>query len=111
MTTKPIVWIGSTLRDLRAFPKTARSRAGYQLRRVQEGLTPTDWRQMSGLGPGVHEIRIHTGQEHRVVYVAKFKEAIYVLHAFEKKVQRTARRDLEIVRKRYSEVVHRRRNI
>lgn len=108
MTGKSIIWIGTSLTDLRAFPTVARSRAGYQLRRVQKGLMPSDWRKMSGLGAGVQEIRIHTGREHRVVYVAKFKEAVYVLHAFEKKTRQTAKKDLETIRRRCAEVLRRR---
>jgi phage-related protein len=76
-------WVGSSLVDLRAFPEVARREAGYQLRRVQEGLLPDDWKPMPSVGAGVEEIRLHSGVEHRVLYVAKFEEAIYVLHAFE----------------------------
>lgn len=64
---------------------------------------------MSSVGPGVHEIRVHTGAEHRVFYVARFIEAVYVLHAFEKKTRQTRSADLEAGRHRYSELVARRR--
>ena len=67
----------------------ARRAAGYQLERVQSGLEPADWRPMKGIGAGVCEIRIHGAVEHRVLYVATFPEAVYVLHAFEKKSRRT----------------------
>ena len=106
MVAKPITWIGSSLDDLRDFPQIARSRAGYQLRRIQEGLMPSDWKTLPGVGSGVLEIRIHTGRQHRVIYIASFKEAIYVLHAFEKKTQRTARADLAIAKKRLAAVRH-----
>jgi phage-related protein len=108
MTGKPLFWVGSSLDDLRAFPDKARLRAGYQLRRIQEELDPSDWRPMYDLGAGVTEIRIHTGRQHRLFYVAKFEEAIYVLHACEKKTRRTAKKDLETVRRRYSNLVRRR---
>ena len=108
MATKPITWIGSSLDDLRGFPQNARSRVGYQLRRIQEGLMPSDWKPMPGIGSGVLEIRIHTGRQHRVFYIARFEEAIFVLHAFEKKTQRTARVDLDIAKKRLAVVLRNR---
>ena len=67
------------------FPDQARRVAGHQLHVVQQGLEPDDWKPMPTVGPGVAELRIRTGVEHRVFYVAKFAEAIYVLHAFEKR--------------------------
>ena len=84
---KPVVWAGTARGDLRAFPKAARSRSGYEIYRVQQGLEPTDWKPMPSVGAGVREIRIHTELEHRVLYVAKFAEGVYVLHAFEKKTR------------------------
>jgi phage-related protein len=84
MADKPLIWFGSSQVDLRAFPQDARRVAGFQLRRVQQGLEPNDWKPMTTVGAGVQEIRIHTGLEHRVLCVAKFTEGVYVLHAFEK---------------------------
>jgi phage-related protein len=101
--------VGRSRADLCAFPEVARRRAGYQLRRVQQGLSPDDWRPMPSVGPGVAEIRIHTEREHRVLYLAKFEEAIYVLHAFEKRSRSTRRLDLELGRKRLTEVIRSRR--
>ena len=98
---KSITWVGSSLEDVRGFPEEARRSAGFQLRRVQEGLDPNDWKPMPGVGPGVLEIRLHAAGEHRVLYVARFGESVYVLHAFEKKTQRTPKPDLELARKRY----------
>ena len=92
----------SARRDVRAFAKDARGRAGYELYRVQQGLDPTDWKPIPSVGPGVREIRIHTDGEHRVVYVARFDEAIYVLHAFEKKTRKTRRADIDVAGKRTS---------
>ena len=89
MREKPISWLGSSLENLRAFPEDARRSAGYQLARVQQGLEPSDWKPMATVGMGVMEIRVHTRLEHRVFYVAKFEEAVYVLHAFEKRTRRT----------------------
>ena len=96
MPDKPLIWLGSSRRDLRVFPALARRLAGFQLRRVQHGLDPDDWKPMQTVGPGVREIRIHIAGAHRLFYVATRPDAIYVLHAFEKKTQKTARRDLEL---------------
>ena len=101
---RPLVWVGTTLEDVRAFPPQARRAAGYQLRRVQEGLAPSDWKPMTSIGPGVVEIRLRGRLEHRIFYVAKFAEAIYVLHAFQKKSQRTRQADLDLARDRLREV-------
>lgn len=60
---------------------------------------------MSTIGPGVREIRVHTALEHRVCYIAKFEEAIYVLHAFEKRTRKTSQRDLDLARRRYQALV------
>ena len=108
-TSKPIVWAGSALEDLQRFPEKARSRAGYQLRRIQGGLEPGDWRPMPLVGAGVREIRIRTGREHRLLYITRFQEAIYVLHAFEKKTQHTARADLDLAKRRLSKILRYRR--
>jgi phage-related protein len=110
MFDKPIHWVGGSLEDLRAFPQTARRQAGYQLRRLQQGLLPDDWRPMRSVGAGVAEIRLRSDREHRVLYVAKFDEAIYVLHAFEKRTRQTRRLDLELGRKRLAEVTRSRRD-
>jgi phage-related protein len=75
---KRLLWVGSALQDLRAFSEDARRRAGHELHLVQAGLEPDDWKPMASVGPGVYELRIHTGVEHRVFYVAKFAEGVYV---------------------------------
>jgi len=101
---KIIVWIGGSFEDLRDFPPEARRVAGYELRRIQCGSMPTDWKSMPSVGPGVNEVRIHTGVEHRVLYAAKFEEAVYVLHAFEKKSRQTRDTDLSLARERLRQV-------
>jgi phage-related protein len=101
---KGLFWAGSAREDLRAFPGDARRVAGHQLHLVQQGLRPYDWKPMTSVGPGVYELRIHTAVEHRVFYVAKFAEGVYVLHAFQKKTQQTAQQDIEIARERYQMV-------
>jgi len=77
---------------MRAFPRDARRLAGVQLRRVQQGLERFDWKPMALVGPSVREIRVYTALEHRVLCVAKFAEAVYVLHAFEKRSRKTPQR-------------------
>ena len=77
----------------------------FQLRRVQQGLDPDDWKPMQTVGLGVREIRIHTAGAHRVFYVATRSEAIHVLHAFEKKTQKTNAHDLRIGRDRFRALV------
>ncbi len=109
MLGKPLQWLGASRSDVRAFPRDARRLAGFQLRRVQQGLDPLDWKPISSVGPGVREIRVHTALEHRVLYAAKFVEAIYVLHAFEKRTRKTPSRDLELARQRYRTLVAERR--
>jgi phage-related protein len=73
----------------------------YRRHRRQQGLDPDDWKPMQTVGPGVREIRIHIAGAHRVFYVATRAEAIYVLHVFEKKTQKTSAQDLRIGRDRF----------
>ncbi len=94
---KPIVFLGSSLESIRDFPAAVKREAGYQLDKVQRGGAPKDWKAMPNIGPGVREIRIRIGGTWRVVYVAHRDEAIYVLHAFHKKTQRTSKRDVAAI--------------
>ena len=99
---KPVVFRGNSLERLRRFPASARQDAGYQLEQVQRGNMPDDFKPMSSIGPGVQEIRVRDAAgAFRVIYVARFNEAIYVLHAFQKKTQKTAPLDIELARQRY----------
>ena len=97
-------FVGSSLDDLRNFPEEARRIAGFELRAVQNGLEPQDWKPMRSIGSGVKEIRIHVLGEWRIIYVAKLANAIYVLNAFQKKSQKTNRNDIELARKRFKEI-------
>jgi phage-related protein len=107
---KEIRWAGSSYKDLCNFPVAARHEAGYQLYLVQSGLEPTDWKSMGGVRTGVREIRLHQGGgEHRVIYVAKLEEAVYVLHVFVKKTQRTPKREIELAKTRLIEIKEQRR--
>jgi phage-related protein len=102
---KPLHFLASSLDDLRAFPEAPRRLVGHQLHLVQHGLEPDDWKPMAAVGAGVREIRIHAGIEHRVLYVAGFAEAVYVLHAFAKTTAQTRKADLDLARHRYRELV------
>jgi phage-related protein len=107
---KSIEFLGDSLDCLREFPNQTRREAGFQLDRVQRNLQPFDWKPMSTVGAGVREIRIRddTGA-YRVLYVAKFEDAVYVLHCFQKKTQTTPKRDIDVAEKRYRELVKERR--
>ena len=106
MERKPIEFRGSAREDLQAFPQAARREAGFQLDRVQCGLEPESWKPMNTIGAGVREIRItDAGGAFRVMYVAKFASALYVLHCFQKKTQRTRDSDIELAARRYRDLV------
>jgi phage-related protein len=91
---------------LKKFPAFARREAGHQLDQVQNGFEPDDWKPMPVVGIGVQEIRIRDAAgAFRLLYVAKFAAAIYVLHCFQKKTQRTNSADLELAAKRYRDLV------
>ena len=102
---KPVTWVGSSLRDLRASPGDAQDEAGWQLFHVEQGDAPEDFKPMPSVGSGVYEIRIHTQTEHRLLYVARFAEAIYILHVFEKRTRKTSERDIRIGKRRYAQVI------
>ena len=101
---KPLRFVGSSLDDLRDFPAEARRQAGFELYTVQRGFETSDWKPMHNIGAGAREIRIHVLGEWRVLYVAKFANAVYVLHAFQKKSQKTRREDIEVARQRYQQI-------
>ncbi len=103
MPGKPIEFLGDSLRSLREFPDDAKRDAGYQLDRVQHGLQPDDFKPMPAIGKGVEEIRVRddTGA-YRVIYTARLADAIYVLHAFQKKTQATSKRDIDLAKQRFA---------
>ena len=108
MAAKLLFWVGTSLGDIRSFPADARRIAGYQLRLIQEGLEPTDWKPMPTIGPGVSELRIHTRLAHRVFYLARLAEAVYVLHAFEKRKRKTPKREIDLAWSRLRQLTSRR---
>src|SRR5690625_7138568 len=93
---------GSALTDLRAFPESARREAGYLLDKVQHGLEPSDWKPLPTVGRGVQEIRVwDEAGAYRVLYVAKFGDAVYVLYCFQQQIQKTCNSDLDTAALRY----------
>ena len=102
---KPIEFAGDSLARLRDFPPTARRAAGYQLDRIQRGLEPDDWKTIQTIGAGVRELRIRDrARAFRVIYLATLPDRIVVLHAFQKKTQRTTRQDIALATKRFREL-------
>jgi phage-related protein len=101
--------MGDSRARLQSAPADIRSDAGYQLSLVQSGEMPEDFKPMPDVGPGVMEIRIHGDNEYRVFYLARYDEAVYVLHCFVKKTQATRKADLELGRKRYIALIEARR--
>lgn len=106
ISPKPIEFRGNSLDELRAFPLSAKREAGYQLDQVQTGQEPADWKPMNTVGQGVKEIRIRdSAGAFRVIYVAKFVDALYVLHCFQKKTAKTRKVDLDLAAKRYRDLL------
>jgi Phage-related protein len=104
--TKPVEFRGSSLDDLRTFPLSVRREAGHQLDLVQNGQEPDDWKPMNTVGLGVKEIRIRDASgAFRIIYVAKFADAVYVLHCFQKKTAQTSKTDLDLAAKRYRDLL------
>jgi phage-related protein len=107
MMDKELRWVGSAYDDLLAFPVDIRRQAGFQLSKVQAGLEPGDWKPFGDIGPGTREIRLREASgAFRVIYVARFEEAVYVLHRFQKKIQATSPKDRHIAVVRYQAIVN-----
>jgi phage-related protein len=105
---KPVSFLGDSLDAIRSFPEAARREAGFQIDRVQRGLDPDDWKPMKTVGPSVREIRVrHTVGAFRVIYLATLADAVYVLHAFQKKSRTTSKRDLELATMRFRDLIRR----
>jgi phage-related protein len=95
------LFLGDRRAALRDFPDTARYRAGPELRAVQNGLEPGDWKPMKTVGDGVREIRIRDASgAFRIIYLATLPDRVLVLHAFQKKTQQTAQRDIDLAMRR-----------
>ena len=101
---KSLKFVGSSLTDLKHFPVETRRAAGFELWQVQSGLMPSNFKPMLSVGPGAYEIRIRLLGQWRVIYVARYAESVYVLHAFQKKTQKTRKEDIELARRRYRQI-------
>ncbi len=103
---KILRFLGDSLKCLREFPEDARQDSGYQLDKVQHGEPPDDFKPMPSIGKGVEELRVWDDSgSYRVIYTARLADAVYVLHAFQKKSQAIAKRDIELAKRRYSELM------
>lgn len=103
---KPMRFLGDSLARLREFGSDAKQDAGYQLDKIQRGEQADDFKPMTSIGKGVEEIRLwdDTGT-YRVIYTARLVDAVYVLHAFQKKTQVTAKRDIDLAKTRLAELI------
>jgi phage-related protein len=106
---KQVVWLGSSLEAVQGWTAEAQRDTGYQIFKVQSGMEPSDWKPMPSVGRGVQEIRIHCGNEYRIIYLSTLAEAVYVLHAFEKKTQKTPHAAIEAAQRRLQLLLSRRR--
>jgi phage-related protein len=100
---KPVIFLGDSLERLRGFPENARRQAGFQLDRLQRGLAPDDFKPMGTAGKGVEELRVRDASgAYRVIYIARLRDGVYVLHAFKKTARKTPRADIELAQARLS---------
>lgn len=103
---KPVYFVGSSRDELRQLSEDVRETAGYQLFKVQQGKEPDDWKPMPSVGAGVNEMRVwDESGTYRVLYVAKFEDAVYVLHVFEKRSQKTPKGEIRLAKSRYAELL------
>ena len=105
MKIKPVKFLGDSLEKIKSFPYEVKQEAGYQIDQIQRGRTPDNWKPFNDIGAGVKEIRIKESSGiYRVMYIAKFADFIYVLHAFQKKTQKTEKKDIDLAKKRLKEI-------
>ena len=103
---KPVEFLGNALEALKAFPRTVRREAGFQIDKVQRGIDPDDWKPMRSIGTGVREIRVRDKSgAFRVIYLASLQDAVYVLHCFKKTTRQTSRPDVQLAQVRYRELM------
>jgi len=99
---KDVSFLGDSLGSIRKFPGDARQDIGFQLDKVQRGDRADDFKPIPSVGRGVEEIRVR-GEDgaYRVIYTARMTDAVYVLHAFQKKTEATPKRDIDIAKNRF----------
>jgi phage-related protein len=103
---KVVRFLGDSLKVIREFPKDARQDTARQLEMVQKGRNPDNFKSMSEIGKGVQEIRIRDESGiFRVIYTARFADAVYVLHAFQKKTRATSKRDIDTAKLRFNQLM------
>jgi phage-related protein len=103
---KKIVFMGHSLHDIKKFPSTIKREMGFELDKIQNGYAPVNWKPMQSIASGVREIRVRDLLGiYRVIYIAKFKKSVYVLHAFQKKTQKTNKTDIDIAIKAYKNIL------
>ncbi|NGM87125.1 type II toxin-antitoxin system RelE/ParE family toxin [Parapusillimonas sp. SGNA-6] len=104
--SKSVELLGTSFDDLLAFPPSAKREAGYQIDQEQNGWEPDYWKPMEAVGQGVKEIPVHDSEgAFRVVYIAKFADAVYVIHCFQKKTRKTNKADTGLASKRYRDLL------
>lgn len=108
MAFKSVVWLGDSQECVRAFPVAARQRIGFELWQIQQGKSPSDSKPMASVGAGVWELRVRAGGAYRLLYIATFAEAVYVLHGFGKRSRKTPRPDIEVARDRFQSLTRER---
>lgn len=104
---RPLVWLGNSLRNLRAFPAEAKKIIGDELQLIQFGGMPRDAKPFKGVGSGVFELALrHDAEAYRTVLAVQLGRNIYVLHAFQKKSKKgiaTPKPDVDLIKQRYKE--------
>ena len=101
---KPVRFVGDSLNRIREFPADVKQDAGYQLDKLQRGQQPDDFKPIPVVGKGVEEIRIWDDSgTYRVIYTARLVDALHVLHAFQKKTQRTPQHEIHVAKARFHE--------
>lgn len=105
--SKRVEFAGDTQKRLRSWPETARRKAGFEIRRLQSGEQPTDFKPVPSIGPGVEELRVwdDSNRTYRVIYMARLADAVHVLHAFQKTTQQMEKKDHELAKRRYAALV------
>jgi phage-related protein len=103
---KQIRYLGNSSKLISKFDEEAKDNLNIELRKLSFGIEPKDWKPMSSIGIGVNELRIHSKQKYRVIYVAKFKDAIYILHAFQKKTNKTPDKDIALAKSRFKDLAN-----
>ena len=110
LSSKPLYFLGDSRKVLKTFPERAQHKLGFQLKRVQQGRQPSDAKPMPTIGAGVEEIRVWVESgTFRVIYIARLQDAVYVLHAFQKKTQKTPKADLALAKSRLHDLLQQRK--